>query len=366
MRYILHNSKLIDKIINLDTNNLNIEIITSTNDNLFEDKTFISYLKSNTSFENNENYLDCKIKELTEQEALNFIKSINDKYLVDLNMDGTISIHLETSDIRINIFNENIKPFRDWQWNEQFKKWVQTSTKLNEVIFESEWNEEKQKWISECKVNPNRLFRAFQVWKVEEKSNSSVFSKACSNTEYMIKTMQEETHGFTFVNELVTSTEDNQVIFPLISKHYVLIDLAPLVVITYSETNSETLVESVYKTHPQSTSRTIHELFRLIIEWAYSYTEFNNTEPMAKLSHNILQALQMPKAVRDDIMAIRPQPVARFISGDSNALEEYDTDTPMPESFKLWISDMYYFFRSRTVELPLNIDENNLPELYPM
>ena len=368
MRYILHNFKLIDKITNKvsDINDENLEIISSTTHPLFEDKTFISYLKSDLSFNDNEHYADFEIQEINSQQAMDFMQGINDKFLLELNEDGTISANIETAISGLHIFNKDIQPFRDWTWNDVVGKWVQTSIKLNEVIFDSQWSEENKKWTSACKVNPNRLFPAFQVWKVEEKNNSSVFNKACSNTEYMIKTMQEETHGLTSVNELVTSRENDKFTFPEITMHATLIDLAPLAVITYSETSSETLVESLYKTHPQWTSRTIHELFRLIIEWAYSYTEFENTEPMAELCHNILRIVQMPKDVRDDLIAIRPQQVGRFILGDASALDEYAEDIEAPASFAEWISDIYYLFRTRTMNAPLNINENNLSESYPM
>ena len=180
--------------------------------------------------------------------------------------------------------------------------------------------------------------------------------------------MQEITHGDKIVDQLVTSSENNEVTFPAITMHATVIDFSPLGVISYSETAEETLdaFQTVYGIHPQCTSRTIHELFRLIIEWAYSYTEFQNTEPMAELCHNILRIVQMPKNVRDDLIAIRPQQVGRFILGDASALDEYAEDTESPSSFAEWISDIYYFFRARTIESPLNINQNNLPDSYPM
>ena len=80
----------------------------------------------------------------------------------------------------------------------------------------------------------------------------------------------------------------------------------------------------------------------MIIEWAYSYTEFENTEPMAKICHEILQIVQMPKDVRDELIGIRPQQVGKFIQGSTDALQDYNTNIEMPESFKLWVSDVYY------------------------
>lgn len=370
MRYILHNIKLIDKITNKvsDINDENLEIISSTTHPLLEDKTFISYLKSDLSFDNNEHYIDCEIQEINSQQAMEFIQAINDKFLLELNEDGTISVNIESTISGLYLFNKDIQPFRDWTWNDVIGKWVQTSIKLNEVIFDSQWSEENKKWTSACKIHPNRLLRGFQLWGVEEKNNTSSFNKACSTTEYAIKSIQEITHGNKSIDQLVTSRENNEVTFPVITNHYTVIDLAPLGVISYSETAEETLdaFQAVYGIHPQCTSRTIHELFRLIIEWAYGYTEFENTEPMAELCHNILRIVQMPKNVRDDLIAIRPQQVGRFILGDASALDEYVEDTESPSSFAEWISDIYYSFRTRAMNSPLNINENNLPESYPM
>jgi hypothetical protein len=368
MRYILHNFKLIDKITNKvsDINDENLEIISSTTHPLFEDKTFISYLKSDLSFNDNEHYADCEIQEINSQQAMDFMQGINDKFLLELNEDGTISANIETAISGLHIFNKDIQPFRDWTWNDVVGKWVQTSIKLNEVIFDSQWSEENKKWTSACKIHPNRLLRGFQLWGVEEKNNTSSFNKACSTTEYAIKSIQEITHGDKSIDQLVTSRENNEVTFPVITMHYTVIDLAPLAVITYSERDAESNIMPLYEMHPQHLSRTIHELFRLIIEWAYSYTQFQNTEPMAELCHNILQIVQMPKNVRDDLIGIRPQQVGRFIIGDANALQEYAEDAEPPQSFTEWISDIYYSFRTRTMNAPLNINQNNLPESYPM
>ena len=258
------------------------------------------------------------------------------------------------------------RPFADWVWNPNRHKWQYPNIQLPTSKFDSEWDEVNNKWISQCQINPNRLLRGFQIWGVEEKNDNSSFGKACSTTEYAIKSIQEVTHGDKAIDQLVISTENNEVTFPIITKHYTVIDLAPLAVITYSERSADSTIMPLYQMHPQHLSRTIHELFRLIIEWAYSYTEFQNTEPMAELCHNILQIVQMPKNVRDDLISIRPQQVGRFILGDASALDEYAEDIEAPASFAEWISDIYYFFRARTIESPLNINENNLPESYPM
>jgi hypothetical protein len=184
----------------------------------------------------------------------------------------------------------------------------------------------------------------------------------------MIESIHEATYGISEFSKMVSLSYANEIKFPIITKHVVALDLAPVAFIVYAECAEEgkNAFNTIYSMHPQSATRTIHELFRLIIEWAYSYIEFQNTEPMAELCHNILQILQMPKSVRDDLIAIRPQPVARYLLADTDALQEYDSDAEMPESFKLWISDAYYDYRERNKGFPININQSYEHLSYPM
>jgi hypothetical protein len=85
---------------------------------------------------------------------------------------------------------------------------------------------------------------------------------------------------------------------------------------------------------------------------------------MAVLCHDILRAVQMPIDVRNDLIALRPQPVGRFLSGDTDALIEYQDSEQMPESFRLWISDLYEKFSTRMTGSPLHVDYDLLPESY--
>ena len=85
------------------------------------------------------------------------------------------------------------RPFADWVWNPNRHKWQYPNIQLPTSKFNSEWDEVNNKWISECKVNENRLLRAFSVWKAEIKNDQSPYKAACSTTEYMIKSLPEET-----------------------------------------------------------------------------------------------------------------------------------------------------------------------------
>lgn len=262
---------------------------------------------------------------------------------------------------------QNNKPFADWTWDSIKFRWKPPLIKLNDIYFNSIWSEEKQKWISECILSENKENRGFQIWAAKSVNEESNFNNACSTTEYMIQSVHELTHNSGSVNNLVSSKVEGEVKFPVITKHAVIIDLAPIAFITYSECTNETrnVFKEIGPIHPQSASRYIHELFRLIIEWAWSYTNLNNSEPMAELCHNILRALQMPQDIRNELLNLRPQYVSRYILGDKNALEEYEDDILIPEKFKEWISDIYYDYRPRFPGCPLNINISYLPESYP-
>jgi hypothetical protein len=149
------------------------------------------------------------------------------------------------------------------------------------------------------------------------------------------------------------------------------VDLAPIAFIVYSELDS-IYVDTVgtqkgWEMHPQCRAHTIHELFRLIIEWAWAYTELGNDEPMAAVCHDILRSLQMPLNVRNDLLETVPaQPVAKYIMNDSTALVKDLEEPECPESFKYWIMSVYRQFSRRIENAPTYVTYADLPDSYPM
>jgi len=149
------------------------------------------------------------------------------------------------------------------------------------------------------------------------------------------------------------------------------VDMAPIAFITYSELD-ETYVDVVgtqriWQTHPQCMAHTAHELFRMIIEWAWSHTELGNSEPMAVTCHSVLRALQMPLNVRNDLLNIvPPQPVAKYVMGDSTALVKAAVSPECPESFRYWLMDVYRLFYKRFEGEQLHVAYDDLPDSYPM
>jgi hypothetical protein len=241
--------------------------------------------------------------------------------------------------------------------------------KLNDLHFSSTWDDSAQKWVSECNLGGDRFLRSFHIWNAKEVAEDSPYATACSSTNYAIQSMQEVTHGVDAISTFVVEEDSNVQRgnrYPKITKHFTAIDLSPIAMITYQEYADVDygVFADAMKIHPQCAARNIDELFRLVVEWAWSYTELGNTEPMALLCHDILRELQMPIEVRNDLLNLKPQPVARFILGDQEALIERDDPDPMPETFRLWISDIYYKYGSRTADSPLNVNVDSIKESY--
>lgn len=352
---------------------LDLEYVTCSNNGSTEDCRLLYYLKNDIDFSvvNPEYLASYDLVELSASEAVEFAAQIYRDQSVSIDEDGLIVVSARDpfENKLIDFTDKSVKPYRDAVWDEERRLWVMPIEKLDEVQFTSTWADAEQKWISECNLGGNRFLRSFHIWNAREIKTGSPYDSACSSTNYAIQSMEEVTHGTDSISTFVleNATVDTPARYPKITKHFTPIDLSPVAMITYQEYAEEDhdVFADAMKIHPQCAARTIDELFRLIVEWAWSYTELGNTEPMAALCHDILRVLQMPLNVREDLLSLKPQPVARFILGDTDALVERDDPDQMPESFRLWISDVYYKYRSRTADSPLNVNIDSIKESYP-
>jgi len=253
------------------------------------------------------------------------------------------------------------KPFVDAKWDETLGVWKYIPDYLNNLDYVILSNN-----IYEKKIHPNRMLRAFYIWSITDDNSSSIFHDACSVKDYSIINLEAVTHGTKNAQNLII---DNNNKYKKILNHVKIIDIEPISCITYQEFAEEDkdTFREISKIHPQCSARTIQELFRLIIEWAYAYRAFENNEPAALLCDKILRSLQMPIEVRNELLdEIPPQYVARFILNDELAIYEREVDPELPEKFKEWISTVYFNFYPRISDYYLNIDIENLPQDYPM
>lgn len=103
--------------------------------------------------------------------------------------------------------------------------------------------------------------------------------------------------------------------------------------------HSEWVENELIKLHPQRHARTLGELFKLIIEWSIVADEpFNNQEPAAKLSKLILEKLEMPELVKQEILESFPDThVALYLQGNPDAQNRPAGVPNITPLFESWI-----------------------------
>lgn len=71
---------------------------------------------------------------------------------------------------------------------------------------------------------------------------------------------------------------------------------------------------------PQNTARTLQELFKLMLEWDWAYTELECRDVHSVLAHEMLEELEMPEVVKSWVVENVPDMrVAKFFKGDTSA-----------------------------------------------
>jgi hypothetical protein len=67
-------------------------------------------------------------------------------------------------------------------------------------------------------------------------------------------------------------------------------------------------------------TRTLQELFRLMLEWEWCYLELGTRDIYSVLAYDMLQELSPPDSIRQWLWQKVPdQRVAKFLKGDTNA-----------------------------------------------
>lgn len=100
--------------------------------------------------------------------------------------------------------------------------------------------------------------------------------------------------------------------------------------------------EGLIPVWPQRCARTLGELFKLIIEWDEVTKEpFNNVEPGALFYKSILEKLNMPVEVREELIEAFPNShVAMYILGDVNALQRPSGVPNITPLFDEWVTEV--------------------------
>lgn len=104
---------------------------------------------------------------------------------------------------------------------------------------------------------------------------------------------------------------------------------------------SEYLENSLISLHPQRHARTLGELFKLIIEWdMVSKPPFNNNEVQSVISSKILEKLEMPADVRQELIESYPDThVAMYLQGNPEARNRPSGVPNITPLFEDWIEE---------------------------
>lgn len=166
-------------------------------------------------------------------------------------------------------------------------------------------------------------------------SDSNPILDYCNNTDdFKYAPFDYVTHGTyklkTDVGSAVQYSEEKGLQVNIWFVHEKVIDGLDIGVIMHEKTNffDFEIATKARQLHPQVAAASIHELFRLLLEWDYVFTEFGNTEPAAARSHELLVQLNMPVDVRNELLTQVPdQAVALYIKG----LQPFISFEPCPQ-----------------------------------
>lgn len=183
----------------------------------------------------------------------------------------------------------------------------------------------------------NRFNRAYQLWASVPKLEGHFMYDTCT---------ARDTHMNCPISEEYNTDEfrillDASGMFDTLTKHDNLIVVDGMFAITYTETTDKDLFRNLRDLHPFCVAHTIHELFKLMMEWQWAYDVLESREPMAVLSNNALGYLGIKYSdaseVVADVMSLPDSFVAQFIKGNDMAVPQ--VDPRQPDSFKLWLID---------------------------
>lgn len=240
-------------------------------------------------------------------------------------------------------------------------------------------DEETGRELTDDEKRFKRCLTYYQIHILDPYSEEDKRSEWCLAKEFLATDMVTATHGSHPLSHLwlyETGEWERVVVGPQeswVKNFTVELDLAPAAWITRTELNPNypdiyNICWQMINTHPQGNAHTVHELFRLIIEWAYTYTEFNNEEPSAEIAHKILRIIQMPEQVRNELLSEVPQQViGLYLAGLDPYLTftEYETNEP-PPLFAEWSDYLYQNYHWKDPNEPVNVSMNDIPDTYPV
>jgi len=165
--------------------------------------------------------------------------------------------------------------------------------------------------------------------------------------------MEAYTPGDYFVDHNLDHTPKDQEesVLSIVNEHESFIEVCGVGSLIYTDLSkrfsgldNEHFCRTMMLSKPYSTSPTMHEAFKNLLEWQWAYNELGYTEPMAELANNFLTALglsyldESTNEVVGSLMALPDQSLAQEIkTGDCHINEE---EPECPAEFVAWCKDI--------------------------
>jgi hypothetical protein len=202
----------------------------------------------------------------------------------------------------------------------------------------------------------------FRLWKSvsrNEKSNHWTSEVCTANQNYFAMFMEEYYGKKDLLENYISSKKkednpvknDNSRALGFVAKHDVLIKIDGVGLLIYTEATSkhhqeidiEEFIKNRLMVHPYCASPSVHEFFRLLLEWQWAYKFLESREIMATVANDFLTILGLnvddeTNEVVRCLLNIPDQQVAQYIKTGHAELNENPVDCP--EIFYNWTKEI--------------------------
>ena len=197
-------------------------------------------------------------------------------------------------------------------------------------------------------ATPTIRFRyGFRVWKsipISEQPEHWM-APTCSSTDTHMNIPMDELYGRTEFKDILMDTG----FLEKIVNHVVIYNIPGGASIIYNELTpgSEHLIKQYQMIHPYPGAPSLHELFKLLLEWQWAYIYAESREPMAEVAHEILTSLGLHIDQQNSVepvkslMQLPDMQVAQYFKTGACSLPEIAP--PEPVEFKLWAAKIGIF-----------------------
>lgn len=140
-------------------------------------------------------------------------------------------------------------------------------------------------------------------------------------------------------NEPDPSMGHHQIILSNIEYVSTVVEALPYGYVLYFELWSEEDEAECIRQRHSDCALTLQEIFRLMLEWDYAYTELNNREPIAVSCHGMVGVLEIPSNISEWLWSLPEEKVAKFIRNDPHAQEPCARDSvpDLSDEFNDWV-----------------------------